>query len=151
MQPPPVAVFVYGTLQRGERNFAVSQRAGWLRSERAWVQGFQLFHLPPQEHRPYGYPALVEGEGVVWGEVQWFSDLPAALQLLDELEEEGREYRRIEATALLPGGLEPHGFEPVREVRVWVYAYPDRAAIAQARGVPVPDGLWSEADVWAVE
>lgn len=151
MDEAPVAVFVYGTLKRGERNFAVSQRAGWLRSEKGWLRGFQLFHIPRRERLPYSYPAIVEGEGVVWGEVQWFADLGAALKILDVLEDEGREYLRVRAKASLGGVLEQHGFENTTTLRVWTYVYTDWEAIIRARGILVPDGVWREADLWAIE
>jgi gamma-glutamylcyclotransferase (GGCT)/AIG2-like uncharacterized protein YtfP len=151
MDEAPVAVFVYGTLKRGERNFGVSQQAGWLRSEEGWLEGFQLFHIPRRERLSYSYPAIVEGEGVVWGEVQWFADLGAALKTLDVLEDEGNEYLCIQAEAHLGGTLEHHGFEKGRTVKVWTYVYPDQDAIIRARGIPVPDGVWREADLWAIE
>ncbi|WP_147370714.1 gamma-glutamylcyclotransferase family protein, partial [Meiothermus taiwanensis] len=59
----PEAVFVYGTLKQGERNFQVSKEAGWLRSAEAYIEGFQLFHIPKGKGRPYAYPGVVPGEG----------------------------------------------------------------------------------------
>lgn len=130
----PSAVFVYGTLKRGERNFPVSQQAGWVRSEPGWLEGFQLFHIPQREPRPYSYPAIVQADGRVWGEVQCFQDLEYALTVLDQLEDEGQEYLRIPATAHTPSGT----------IRVWVYVYPGLEAIRHAQGILVPGGRWSE-------
>jgi gamma-glutamylcyclotransferase (GGCT)/AIG2-like uncharacterized protein YtfP len=131
----PVAVFVYGTLKQGQRNFEVSRRAGWVRSERAWLEGYRLYHLPRASERPYSYPAIVAGEGRVWGEVQYFADLEAALVPLDALEDAGREYERVEVEARLPDG---------GTVRVWTYVYPSLEAIRQVGGVWLPQGDWSE-------
>ncbi len=133
----PEAVFVYGTLKQGERNFLVSQQAGWVRSELAYIEGFRLFHIPQSEVRPYAYPAVVRGEGRVWGEVQWFADLAPALALLDELEDEGREYLRIPTTAYLSP---PTG----RPCAVWVYAYPSLQAAQSVLGRWLPEGVWRE-------
>lgn len=138
MLPPsgllPSAIFVYGTLKQGERNFPLSQRAGWVRSEPGWLEGFQLFHIPQRERLPYSYPAIVQGEGRVEGEVQWFKDLELALGVLDPLEDEGSEYLRIPATAQTEVGA----------VLVWVYVYPSLEAIRRARGILRSGGVWSE-------
>jgi len=133
----PEAVFVYGTLKQGERNFSVSQQAGWVRSVQAYIEGFRLFHIPQSHGRPYAYPAVVRGEGRVWGEVQWFADLASALKLLDELEDEGREYLRIPTTA--------YPSQPTRRpCEVWVYAYPSPQAAQSALGLWLPEGVWRE-------
>lgn len=145
MDEAPTAVFVYGTLKQGERNFHVSERAGWLHSERGWLEGFQLFHIPQRERLSYTYPAMVAGEGQVWGEVQWFADLEAALEVLDVLEDEGNEYIRVQTDAHLGSTLERHGFENAQTLGVWTYVYPHRDAILRARGIRLPDGVWLEA------
>ncbi|GIW37333.1 MAG: gamma-glutamylcyclotransferase [Meiothermus sp.] len=133
----PEAVFVYGTLKRGERNFEVSRQAGWLRSEPACIEGFRLFHIPKGDLRPYAYPGVVKGEGRVWGEVQWFANLDQALALLDRLEDEGGEYLRSPTTAYLfeQGGA---------PCRVWVYVYASLPALESAGGIWLPQGVWGE-------
>jgi gamma-glutamylcyclotransferase (GGCT)/AIG2-like uncharacterized protein YtfP len=140
----PEAVFVYGTLKQKERNFAVSRQAGWVRSEPAYIEGFQLFHLPQRERLPYGYPAVVRDvaepasrEGRVWGEVQWFADLSQALVLLDRLEDEGREYLRSPTAAYLPSQAE-------KPCAVWVYAYPSLQNVQRVSGIWLPEGVWHE-------
>lgn len=114
----PEAVFVYGTLKQGERNFQVSKAAGWLRSAEAYIEGFRLFHIPRSE-------------------VQWFADLAHALELLDELEDEGREYRRISATAYLSQ-------QAPQPCAVWVYTYPSLEAMRSVSGLWLPEGVWRE-------
>lgn len=137
MQPQamrPQAVFVYGTLKQGERNFRLSQRVGFMRSEEAWVEGFKLYAVGQARYRrPYSYPALVAGQGRVWGEVHWFADLPKALERLDKLERVGREYLRLEAVAHTAQQSWP----------VWLYAYPHSQAIERAQGVWLPEGRWT--------
>jgi len=134
----PEAVFVYGTLKQGERNFAVSQEAGWVRSEPAYIQSFQLFHIPRRERLPYSYPAVVEGLGRVWGEVQWFADLGQALVLLDQLEDEGREYLRIPTVA--------HLLDQAKKHPVWIYVYPGVQKVQAVSGLWLPDGVWREVE-----
>lgn len=132
----PVGVFVYGTLKQGERNFSVSQQAGWLRSAAAFVEGFRLFHIPQRERLPYTYPAAIQAQGRVWGEVQWFADLGQALVLLDQLEDEGREYLRIPTVAHLPDQAKKHP--------VWIYVYPGVQSVQAVSGLWLPDGVWRE-------
>lgn len=153
----PEAVFVYGTLKRGERNFAVSQQAGWILSEPAYIEGFQLFHIPRRKRLPYSYPAVVQGLGQVWGEVQWFADLSQALVLLDELEDQGREYLRISTIAHLErfpqlgrsacnaivGTVVDHPEEKAA-CSVWVYAYPGLQNVQRVSGLWLPEGVWRE-------
>lgn len=139
---PPEAVFVYGTLKQGERNFAVSKQAGLVRSEPAYLEGFQLFYIPQRERLPYGYPAVVMAspaspEGRVWGEVQWFADLHRALAILDRLEDLGREYLRSPATAYLCNRAE-------EACVVWVYTYPSLQSVQRVWGVWLPEGVWGE-------
>jgi gamma-glutamylcyclotransferase (GGCT)/AIG2-like uncharacterized protein YtfP len=126
----PVGIFVYGTLKQGERNFMVSRQAGWLRSEAAFVEGFQLYHIPQRERLPYAYPAVVRGEG------QGFADLAQALVLLDPLEDEGREYLRISTLAHSPDQAGQHP--------VWIYVYPGMQSIQAVSGRWLPDGVWRE-------
>jgi gamma-glutamylcyclotransferase (GGCT)/AIG2-like uncharacterized protein YtfP len=138
----PGAIFVYGTLKQGERNFAVSKQAGWVRSEPAYIEGFQLFYISRRGRLPYGYPAVVMAspagqQGRVWGEVQWFADLNRALAILDRLEDQGREYLRSPAIAYLSNRAE-------EACLVWVYTYPSLQSVQRASGVWLPEGVWRE-------
>ena len=72
-------VFVYGTLMRGMSNHQVL--APYFATVRlAQLQGI-LFDLP------YGYPAVIDGNGVVHGELIELVDPKAALITLDKLED----------------------------------------------------------------
>ena len=140
----PIGVFAYGTLKQGERNFPTAQRGGWVRSERAWLEGFQMYSLPHSAERSYPYPALAQGEGKVWGEVQYFANLEQALVLLDELEEVGKEYLRLEAQAYIVPDSQMPDFLPT--IPVWVYVYPSAEALKAAGGVFLPEGTWPGAE-----
>ena len=75
----PVGVFVYGTLQRGQKRAPLWPRPP-LEVLPATTQG-RLFDLVP-------YPALLPGEGPVAGELWCFRavDLEATLEVLDAIE-----------------------------------------------------------------
>jgi gamma-glutamylcyclotransferase (GGCT)/AIG2-like uncharacterized protein YtfP len=75
----PCAIFVYGTLKRGEINHGLV--APVIRSiERGWVEGV-LYDVGE-------FPAMVEGAGRVHGELMRVAvdDLPGVLRVLDRLE-----------------------------------------------------------------
>lgn len=136
----PVGVFVYGTLKRGERNFPVARRAGWIASQLGWIEGYQLRHLPKHPGRPYPYPAVIFGQGRVYGELQRFRSLESALPLLDELECEGREYRRV----IAPVQLTLPGQNPAIRRRAWLYQYLNPAELERQAAQRVAEGSWSE-------
>lgn len=118
------AVFVYGTLKQGERNHGLV--ASLVRRVLpGYVEGFALYHLPAGKGRPYAYPAMVPGEGRVFGEVLFLP--PEALPLLDELEDEGVEYRRARVRVQTPEGA----------VEAWAYLY-----LEEPPGVLLLEGVW---------
>ena len=112
------ALFVYGTLMRGRPNHARIQSA--IRIEPATLRGL-LFGLPE------GYPALIEGEGIVHGELCFFDDLQALLGDLDVFE--GEPYRRIRCEATVEDGSR----HPA-----WCYVI---SAIPSGAW-PIPSGRW---------
>jgi len=129
----PFRVFVYGTLKPGEENYDRYCKNWVTQSQEATVQG-KLFALPA------GYPALTSGNNRVYGFLLSFID-PAVLALLDELEGydpsrslSQNDYLRVE-TQVSSLACNPLG-------RAWIYQMqPER--IAQARGIWLPEGYWS--------
>lgn len=119
------ALFVYGTLMRGESSH--DRIRGFADVEAARVEG-RLFDLGP-------HPALVLGGGVVFGELYVFDDLTALLPDLDAyegydpLDPEGSLYVRrildVEARRLTPA-----------------YGYVMRRAPAGA--VEIHSGRWAD-------
>jgi len=79
MSSEPTAIFVYGTLKRGQERERCWPRRP-VAIEPATVRG-ALFDLGP-------YPALVEGDDTVGGELWQFApvDMPPTLAALDQVE-----------------------------------------------------------------
>lgn len=118
-------VFVYGTLKRGERNYPLVESLV-VRVLPGYVEGYRLLHLAEGPGRPYPYPGMVPGKGRVYGEVLFLPE--EALALLDELEEEGVEYRRVRVLVETEEGPLP----------AWTYLY-----LGDLEGaIPLPQGVW---------
>ena len=130
-----IRVFVYGTLQPGEK-YHQPYCGGWvIAAEPAEVQG-QLYHLP------LGYPGLTAGEDRVYGSLLSF-DNPDILQRLDELEDYSSQrkssenlYQRERTKVLSPNSTELG--------EAWIY----RMALSRIQaigGIYLPEGRWSGA------
>lgn len=120
-------VFVYGTLKPGLRYHYVAQNAGLNHQQEAYLEGFDLYHMEPEN-----YPALVPGTGRVYGWRFAFEDIAIGLAALDELEGvylSPPEYTRSQALSQ-PGNT-----------LVWVYLYnhPERL---QSSAWQIQDGVW---------
>jgi gamma-glutamylcyclotransferase (GGCT)/AIG2-like uncharacterized protein YtfP len=127
MSDAPLLVFVYGTLMRG---CSLHHFLSDGRFDGEAVADGRLISLGE-------YPALIDGAGRIRGELYTFSDLPAALDVLDDLEEfdpanpeesefvrDARRVRRSDGTELL----------------AWLYIY------NQPRGTApiIPSGDWRQ-------
>ncbi len=122
------AVFVYGTLKPGERNYGVAQRGGHHSAEESYIEGFQLFHFEPEN-----YPGIITGEGVVHGWLLTYDDITSALETLDVLEGIDMDpplYSRILTTA------KPQNTE------VWVYVYANDRKCFEATSTLIESGIW---------
>ena len=124
----PEFVFVYGGLMRGFDLHHYMERASFVgEGSTAGV----LFSLGQ-------YPGLMDGAGTARGEVYRFDDLPAALDILDDVEDynptdpENSLYVRVVRQVRMDDG---------RTLDAWVYVYNRRVA-DQA---PVPGGNWRNA------
>ncbi len=131
----PVQVFVYGTLKRGLKNYPAMEGAGVSSVQKAYLKGFALYHVPNFE-RPYPYPCLTPGRGMVMGELHTLgaSELEPqdALMVLDHLELVGLEYRRVKTWVMCRGKLE----------RAWVYIYLSKQLVHQVRATRVRKLAW---------
>lgn len=125
-------VFVYGTLKPGECNYLRYCEGKVVDACPAIARG-QLFALPA------GYPAMISGEGRVYGFLLCFAD-SAILDDLDRLEDyhPGRspaqnEYQRQEIEIF------DLNFQPLGTA--WVYfMLPDR--VRSLGGISLPYGTW---------
>lgn len=128
-----IPVFVYGTLRTGQNNHQLI--APYVESiSEASITG-ELYQLP------YGYPAVINGCGLVRGELIKFNDLKAALCVMDILEGyrgpgQNNHYDRIEVSAQLPSG---------DALACLVYVYPEeRRSWLNATSSPIEGGDWIE-------
>lgn len=116
----PSAVFVYGTLKRGQ-----SRENCWPRKplsvEAAMVRG-ALYDLGP-------YPGLAAGSDQILGELWQFAaeDMPATLAALDEIEgyhnRDDDEYRRVIVECVVEK----------KRVTAWAYYYARTATLIDGR------------------
>ncbi|SMP60538.1 gamma-glutamylcyclotransferase family protein [Anoxynatronum buryatiense] len=117
-----VLVFVYGTLMQGRSNhhyLSNSQRLG-----EGIVQDYQLYHLGE-------YPGMVPSVGCqVKGEVYRINE--TTLAQLDELEDEGGEYRRVKMPVTMAAVT-------LEEVYSYVYQLP----VDEEWAVPLRQQPWS--------
>jgi len=129
MEGRALPVFVYGTLRRGEKNYAEYLAGCTVREEPATAKG-RLFYVADG-----GYPYLERGPGTVTGELIHLDPecYRKTLQRLDELEEYDPSdeansvyLRRETAVSLVDGTL----------VTAWAYYWNS----PQIVGIPIADG-----------
>ena len=114
-------LFVYGTLRSGQTARSLIA-PHVVRHEPATIQG-KIYAFP------MGYPGLVDGDGIVRGELVWLSDLAAVFALLDAYE--GADFIRILKAVKRFDGTDEAS---------WVYFLADPTAVHLAE--PIPDGDW---------
>jgi gamma-glutamylcyclotransferase (GGCT)/AIG2-like uncharacterized protein YtfP len=127
-------VLVYGTLKRGFVNFPAMQGLGVTKVQKALLRGVRLYNLL-DPGRPYPYPALLRGHGAILGELHTLPEdvePEDALRVLDHLELEGYEYRRVRCWVRLRGQM----------VRAWVYLYASSGLLHRKSGVPYGQLWW---------
>lgn len=123
-------VFVYGTLMTGLRNHYLIK--AHLKEVQAGKTNGILYDLP------YGYPAMVPGNGTVYGELMELSEIEEALSVLDGLEDyfgvgcPDNLYNRVHQEVETTGGEKLMSY-------LYIWARPDEL---MRRGTLVPDGDW---------
>ncbi len=121
-------VFVYGTLKPGLRYHHVAQKGGAFHQEEAYIEGFDMYHLEPEN-----YPALVRGSGKVHGWCFCYEAIDKALVFMDELEGihlNPPEYERVKTMAY-PSHKE-----------VWVYLGLQFERYKEKTAIKLESGLW---------
>ena len=115
-------LFVYGTLRQGQtaRSLIANQIQ---RCVKAHTKG-SLYAFP------MGYPGFTEaGDGKVFGEVIWLTELAATFGLLDAYE--GQDFARMIRQVTLETG---------EQIWAWIYALADPGAVKLGR--LIQDGDW---------
>ncbi len=125
-------IFVYGTLMSGFINHDLYLAEHIVTMQPAKIKG-RLFHLP------VGYPAALDGEGWVTGELVAVKEMTRVLAQLDELEDyygpgQNNEYERVLRDVAVAGGSDLRGY-------VYLYAA-GLDALMTAQGREVPSGNW---------
>ena len=136
------------------------QGAGVSEVQAAYLRGYTLYHVPSDParsaqarqvllpgqdrcvlgsrhfERPYPYPCLVPGRGMVLGELHTLgaSELEPedALMVLDHLELEGLEYRRVKTWVHCRG----------ERIQAWVYVYHSKRLAHRVRAKRVAKLSW---------
>lgn len=124
-------VFVYGSLRTDFWNYDKVLKNRVRQVEKGQIKG-DLYHLPA------GYPAVILGEGTVYGEVITLSQdkILKSLDLLEGYMGEGEEnlYVRVKQKVHLEDGSQK---------MCWVYIYVDEK-VAKKEGKYIPHGDWKE-------
>ncbi|WP_457640197.1 gamma-glutamylcyclotransferase family protein [Persephonella sp.] len=107
-------LFVYGTLKRGGRLHHHLSGARFIGE--GYVKGYKMYLVD-------WYPAVVKGEGIVYGEV--FAVSKDVLDVVDKVEDEGIMYRRVKEKVKLEDGA---------ELYCWMYVY--NGSTAELEDIP---------------
>lgn len=126
-------VFVYGTLKPGEAYYECYCSNKVLDAKKAYVLG-ELYTLPQ------GYPAMTQGNNLVYGYLLSF----AANEVLDSLDEleDYHPHRPIVENLYNRKQVEIFNLENNSLGLAWVYLM-SFDQICQLKGTPQTDGLWS--------
>ncbi|MGM0557423.1 MAG: gamma-glutamylcyclotransferase family protein [Myxococcota bacterium] len=124
------ALFVYGTLMPGQSRWSQIDDLV-MDTQTAILQGFEMYHLPE------GYPAVIEGDGEIRGQLVWPVDgaRTELLETTDAIEcvvpdEDNALYVRVVAGQ--------------GHARAFIYLYhPSRVDDLVERGERVPHGDWA--------
>jgi gamma-glutamylcyclotransferase (GGCT)/AIG2-like uncharacterized protein YtfP len=123
------ALFVYGTLMPGQSRWPQIEDLV-LDTQTAILRGFEMYHLPE------GYPAVIEGDGEIRGQLVWPVE-GARAELLDTTDTiEG--YIPNDNSSLYLRAVAGHG-----HARAFIYLYNASQSELVERGERVPHGDWA--------
>ncbi|MEY8443376.1 gamma-glutamylcyclotransferase family protein [Lactococcus ileimucosae] len=129
-------VFVYGSLRTDMFNYDKYLKGEVLESYPGKIKG-SLFHIENK-----GYPAIIEGNSEILGEIFILRDFPKNIVVLDEMENffpdnrDESEYLRCTSLAQLSDG---------QKEEVYYYHYNSTAAVnTKDQLIPVDSGDWLE-------
>jgi gamma-glutamylcyclotransferase (GGCT)/AIG2-like uncharacterized protein YtfP len=123
------ALFVYGTLRPGQSRWPRIESMV-LDTQSAMLRGFEMYDLPE------GYPAVIEGDGRIVGELLWARE--GARDDLLETTDRIEGYRPGDDSSLYQRIVAGQG-----HARAFIYVYhPARSQRLAERGERVPRGDW---------
>lgn len=76
-----IKIFVYGSLREGFFNYDRYLKGNVIENKSAKINNFILYHMPYK-----GYPAVIDGNGEVYGEVMTLSNYHEVMKSVDEME-----------------------------------------------------------------
>lgn len=76
-----IKIFVYGSLREGFFNYDRYLKGNVIKNKPAKMNNFILYHMPYK-----GYPAVIDGNGEVYGEVMTLSNYHEVMNSVDEME-----------------------------------------------------------------
>lgn len=125
--------FVYGSLMKGFWNEEKYLKGKVIQRKPGTTKG-RLYHIENK-----GYPALVEGEDLVYGEVIWVKTFQDVVKELDEMESYSQsqvqksQYMRVIQTIQMDD----------QQIEAYVYRYNPKAKINDGDLLqPIPQGTW---------
>ncbi|ABG86722.1 gamma-glutamylcyclotransferase family protein [Clostridium perfringens] len=128
-------IFVYGSLRTGFFNYEKYLKGKVIKSELGRVKG-TLYHMSKK-----GYPALIEGDGFVYGEVMTIIDYENVINAIDLMEgylgvnKKNNEYNRIEMD------VEILGKKSSEKCYVYYYGMNDKDDF-ENNSILIQDGNW---------
>ena len=128
-------IFVYGSLRTGFFNYEKYLKGKVIKSELGRVRG-TLYHMKKE-----GYPALVEGDGFVYGEVMTILDYENTIEAMDVMEgylgplNSNNEYNRVEMD------VEILGKKSSEKCYVYYYGMNDKEEF-ENNSILIQDGNW---------
>lgn len=130
-------IFVYGSLRTGFFNYDKYLKGKVLKSELGRVKG-KLFHMNNK-----GYPALIEGDTWVYGEVMTILDYENVINEMDLMEgylgvnNKNNEYDRLEME------VDVIGKKSTEKCYVYYYAMNDKE-IFEKNSILIENGNWRD-------
>lgn len=130
-----IKIFVYGSLRTGFFNYNKYLLGNVSKSELGKVKG-KLYHMP---HK--GYPALIEGDDTICGEIMTLNNFEKVMIAMDEMENyyginnPKNEYNRIIMDVELTSG-------EIEKCYVYYYAMNDKE-VFKNHSVYISNGDWA--------
>lgn len=131
-------LFVYGSLREGFYNYEKYLKGKVIKNTPAVLHGMKLYHLPYK-----GYPAIIEGDSDIYGEIIEVEDYDATVKAVDDMENvigpgnPANEYHKKP--------LEVEHLDNGKKEMCYVYYYnKDIDELFETKAVHIPEGSWKD-------